>query len=115
VPPGSLDYWRDRITARGVDVAGPERRFEDPDGTRVELVTGESPLDPWGSGPVPVESAIRGIHGVAVLPADPYATASTLESLGGSPVLPDWAEEDRGMIESQPPAIDPPRSGGSNT
>lgn len=89
VPPGSLDYWADRLDAHAVDVAGPERRFdeavlrfEDPSGTRVELVTGESPVDPWTGGPVPAASAVRGIHGVTVLPANPYPTASTLETLG---------------------------------
>jgi glyoxalase family protein len=89
VPPDSLGYWADRLASRGVDVAGPERRFDervlrfaDPDGTRVELVTGESPLDPWRAGPVPERAAVRGLHGVTVLPANPYATASTLETLG---------------------------------
>jgi glyoxalase family protein len=89
VPPDSLGYWADRLGSHGVEVADPERRFdervlrvEDPDGTRVELVAGESSLDPWTGGPVGVESAIRGIHGVTVLPVNPYATASTLETLG---------------------------------
>lgn len=88
VPRGSLDYWADRLAENGVDSEYGERfgeavlRFEDPDGTRVELVAGESPLDPWASGPVPVGSAIRGLHGVAVLPTNPYATASTLDTLG---------------------------------
>jgi glyoxalase family protein len=89
VPPGSLDYWADRLDARGVDVRGPDRRFdervlrfEDPAGTRVELVTGESPLDPWTGGGVPGDAAVRGIQGVTVLPANPYATAGTLETLG---------------------------------
>ena len=88
VPPGSLDYWADRLVSHGVDARHGERfdesvlRFEDPDGTRVELAAGESALDPWESGPVPVASAIRGLHGVTVLPTNPYATASTLETLG---------------------------------
>lgn len=89
VPPDSLGYWADRLASRGIEVADPERRFdervlrfEDPDGTHVELVTGESSLDPWTGGPVPVGSSIRGIHGVAVLPTNPYATASTLRTLG---------------------------------
>ncbi|MFC6941312.1 VOC family protein [Salinirubellus sp. GCM10025818] len=88
VPPGSLDYWASRLEGRGVDPEYRERfdgtvlRFEDPDGTHVELVAGESPLDSWESGPVPAESAIRGIHGVTVLPTNPYATASTLKTLG---------------------------------
>ena len=101
VPPDSLDYWADRLAAQGIDARYRERfdervlRFEDPDGTRVELVTGESPIDPWASGPIPVGSAIRGIHGVTTLPANPYATASTLETLGFDLVgeEPDPADE----------------------
>ena len=45
VPPDSSPYWVDRLDSRGVDVEGPERRFdetvlrfEDPAETRVELV-----------------------------------------------------------------------------
>lgn len=45
-------------------------------------MTRESPIDPWTGGPVPDEAAIRGIHGVTVLPTNPYVTASTLETLG---------------------------------
>jgi glyoxalase family protein len=89
VPPDALGYWADRLGTHGVDVTGPERRFdgavlrfEDPNGTRVELVGGESPVEPWTGGSVPVESGIRGLHGVTVLPVNPYATASTLETLG---------------------------------
>ena len=89
VPPDSLEYWTDRLASFGVAVDGPVRRFdervlrfEDPAGTRVELVTGESPLDPWTGGGVPDDAAIRGIHGVTALPTNPYATASTLETLG---------------------------------
>ena len=89
VPPDSLSYWVDRLEERGVAVEGPERRFdervvriEDPAGTRIELVAGESPVEPWTGGPVPEEHAIRGVHGVTTLPTNPYATASTLETLG---------------------------------
>jgi len=89
VPPGALSYWVDRLAERGVDVEEPDRRFdervvrfEDPAGTQIELVTGESPVEPWTGGGVPADAAIRGVHGVATLPADPYATASTLETLG---------------------------------
>jgi glyoxalase family protein len=89
VPEGSLDYWSDRMPQEGVDVAEPAERFgervlafEDPDGTRVELVEQDAPVEPWTGGGVPAERAIRGIHGVTVLPTNPYATAGTLETLG---------------------------------
>ncbi|WP_096393472.1 VOC family protein [Halorubrum trapanicum] len=93
VPPDSLGYWRDRLADRGVE-AGPidsDARFgdrgltlADPSGTRVELVaTPENDeSDPWTDGPVPAAHAIRGLRGVTALPADPYGTASVLETLG---------------------------------
>ena len=88
VPPDSLDYWRARLGDRGVETEVRERfgetalRFEDPAGTRLELVGAASPGDPWEGGPVPTDAAIRGIHGVTALPTNPYATASVLETLG---------------------------------
>jgi len=89
IPDGSVGYWTDRLAEHGVAVEGPvERfdetvlRFEDPDGTHLELVTGESAVDPWTDGPIPAEHAIRGIHGVTLLSAAPYQTASVLDTLG---------------------------------
>ncbi|MFC4358176.1 VOC family protein [Halobium salinum] len=89
VPPGSLDFWYERLTERGVDVEGPFERFDervlrlsDPDGTELELVTGESSVEPWTDGPVPARHAIRGIHGVTLLSASPFVTAGLLETLG---------------------------------
>ncbi|GAB3667856.1 VOC family protein [Halopiger thermotolerans] len=99
VPNESLEYWRDRLRERNVALAddGPiererfdERvlRFEDPVGTRLELVGGSpgeieaAAVEPWTAGPVPADAAIRGVHGVSTLSVNPYATASTLETLG---------------------------------
>jgi len=88
VPPEAADYWIDRLDERGVVTERRERfgdpvvRFEDPAGTRLELVAMGSPVEPWDEGPVPAERAIRGIHGVTTLPVDPYQTASVLETLG---------------------------------
>ncbi|WP_135820902.1 VOC family protein [Halostella litorea] len=89
IPRGSVSYWRDRLADRGVAVDGPFERLgetvlraSDPDGTRIELVTGESDVEPWADGPVPAEHAIRGIHGVTLLSTSVYVTASVLETLG---------------------------------
>ena len=89
IPPNSVSYWRDRLADHGVAVEGPFDRFDetvlrfaDPDGTRLELVTGDSDVEPWTNGSVPVEHAIRGIHGVTLLSANVYATASVLDTLG---------------------------------
>ncbi|ATW87235.1 glyoxalase family protein [Halohasta litchfieldiae] len=89
IPPESVDYWRDRLAAHDVAVDEISQRFDetairfrDPDGTQLELVTGESSVDPWTGGPVPTQHAIRGIHGVTLLSASTVATASVLETLG---------------------------------
>jgi len=93
VPPDSLGYWRDRLADRGVEAASldADARFgerglalADPAGTRVELIAApeSDESDPWTDGPVPAEHAVRGLHGVTALPADPYGTASVLETLG---------------------------------
>ncbi|WP_460921114.1 VOC family protein [Salinarchaeum chitinilyticum] len=89
IPPGSIEFWRDRLAERGVAVEGPLERFDetvlrfcDPDGTQLELVTGESSVEPWAGGPIPARHAVRGIHSVTLLPSDPYQTASLLETLG---------------------------------
>lgn len=94
VPEGSLEYWRGRLAIRDIAVQPRERfddrvlRFEDPVGTRLELVAGSaaaleaSGVEPWTDGPVPADAAIRGLHGVSTLSVNPYATAGTLETLG---------------------------------
>lgn len=52
VPPKSLDYWAERLTDRDVATERSDRfgeavlRFEDPAGTRLELVATDSPLPP---------------------------------------------------------------------
>jgi len=103
VPADSIDFWEDRLTGRGVTVDRAERfgepvlAFEDPDGTSLELVgvpdSGAARTDleagadhPWSGGSadgsVPVEHAIRGVRGVSVRSADPYVTASLLDTFG---------------------------------
>ena len=57
-------------------------RFSDPDGTRLELVTGEQSIEPWAEGPIPTRHAIRGIHGVTLLSTDIFVSASVLQTLG---------------------------------
>lgn len=85
VPEGSLEYWLDRLADRGAERT---ERFDervvsvrDPDGTPIELVAGDVPGAPWTE-TVSEEAAIRAIHGVTLLSANPYATAAILETLG---------------------------------
>ncbi|WP_363463424.1 ring-cleaving dioxygenase [Halogeometricum borinquense] len=89
IPPNSVSYWRDRLTEHGVAIAEQTERFDetvlrfsDSDGTQLELVTGESSVDPWVNGTVPSQHAIRGIHGVTLLSTNVFVTASVLDTLG---------------------------------
>ncbi|QPV64990.1 VOC family protein [Halosimplex litoreum] len=103
IPADSVEFWQDRLAERGVTVDRIERfgepilAFEDPDGTSLELVgvaadeTGPTDLDagadhPWTDespeGSVPGEHAVRGVHGVSIRSADPYVTASLLDTFG---------------------------------
>ena len=89
IPGGSVDYWVDRLDDLDVDRDEPTERFgetvlsfRDGDGQPIELVEAESPVEPWADGPVPAEHAIRGVHGVTLLPARPDATGDVLEHLG---------------------------------
>jgi glyoxalase family protein len=75
VPPAALDFWVARLAASGVDVGGPEERFDeqvlsfaDPDGLLLELAVPPTPdpREPWAEGPVPPEHAIRGVHAVTL-------------------------------------------------
>jgi len=89
IPSNSVSYWQDRLAEHDVTVEGPLNRFDetilrfsDPDGTKLELVTGESDVEPWANGSVPTQHAIRGIHGVTLLSTNIFVTASVLETLG---------------------------------
>ena len=89
IPEGSAAYWYDRLDSRGVDADAPTERFDetavafrDYDGNHLELVTADSPLPRTTDGSVPEQHAIRGFHGVTLLSASVYHTASALEVLG---------------------------------
>lgn len=75
VPPGSLEYWHDRLKSKHIAVDSRERRarspslsFCDHDGLRLELVANDavSPSKVSWLGPVPVDHAICGLHGITI-------------------------------------------------
>ncbi|GAA1393484.1 ring-cleaving dioxygenase [Pseudonocardia kongjuensis] len=93
VPPESLGWWQGRLAGLGVPVDGPVTRddeevltLRDPDGLVVELVA--APGDHrsgWdGSGHVPAEHAVRGLHAVTLSEADAEPTHRMLAELGMS-------------------------------
>lgn len=75
IPVNSTGYWVDRLSKQGIEVEGPETRFDeevvrfsDADGLAYELVARDNgpATSVWEDGPVPPEHAIRGFHGVTI-------------------------------------------------
>lgn len=68
VPAGSLEFWARRLDEHGLDTEGSNRGigFEDPDGLSLALVAVQTQGDGGGSGTVPAEYAIRGVHGIVL-------------------------------------------------
>ncbi|HEU4333111.1 MAG TPA: ring-cleaving dioxygenase [Candidatus Eisenbacteria bacterium] len=94
IPPGSLDWWGDRLARYGTAVGGAETRFGekalplvDPHGLRVALVETEQPahrsFTAHDGSPVPAEKQIRGLHGARALERQLAPTASFLETVMG--------------------------------
>lgn len=100
IPEGAVRYWEDRLNERGIETYGPRQRFgdevlqfRDHDGLPVELVTGESDLEPWGDGPVPEEYAIRGFYGTTFRPDNAQRTGEVLELLGFEEIGQDYTAQ----------------------
>lgn len=89
---GTLEYWKDRLKAAGVEGAEVGERFgehvltfSDPDGLALALVQtrGERPFAVWEDGPVPEEAQIRGIHAVRIEVTDLGPTRDVLTGVLG--------------------------------
>ena len=94
VPPGSLDFWSERLQQHGVNVGSLESRFgeaalplRDPHGLHVAL--GESqdslgrPFSPWERSPIAKEHQIRGLESARLVERDLVRTSSFLtEAMG---------------------------------
>lgn len=68
-PADSLDFWQQRLAARGITAQRQTRfdeevlRFSDPDGIPLELVAvAEDPRSGWDGALLPPEFALRGLH-----------------------------------------------------
>lgn len=92
IPAAAVGYWTHRLIANGVAHDAPQKRFgetvlsfRDPDGMRLSLVAvpGSESEPAWNNGEVPVESAIRGFHGVTLLLDKTEATAAILRDVFG--------------------------------
>jgi glyoxalase family protein len=90
VPEGSLGYWEDRLSSKGVtglkreETFGEKRlNFGGPDGDGFALVeVKEDARAPWTENGVDADHAIRGFHSVAMRLRDEGATAELLKYMG---------------------------------
>jgi glyoxalase family protein len=94
VPPGSLDFWNDRLLRSETKLAPTESRFglptlplRDPHGLRVALVESQDslsrPFTPWDQSPIPVEHQIRGLESARLVERDLIRTSSFLTDAMG--------------------------------
>ncbi|MDZ4859691.1 MAG: ring-cleaving dioxygenase [Candidatus Hydrogenedentes bacterium] len=89
VPVDAINYWSSRLKQFGVSNDAPIERFSepvlhitDPDGLGLDIVGVEKPGgQPWTAGPVPVEHAIQGFHGVTISEEGYESTANVLTKL----------------------------------
>lgn len=92
IPENAIPFWIERLNLYEVPFRKPYRRFDEevvtffsPDGLQMELVahSGAEARDAWEGGPVPVEHAIRGFHGISLGERQGEPTARMLsENLG---------------------------------
>jgi len=94
VPPGTLDFWSDRLQERGVTVSPLESRFgrtalplRDPHGLRVALVENEEalkrPFTSWKESLVPERYQVRGLESARMVERDLVRTTSFLTAAMG--------------------------------
>jgi glyoxalase family protein len=92
IPSGSIGFWQDYLSGKGMTTHPLEQRFgmevlsfDDPDGMRIELV--ESDASPtvryWEMGPIPQAHALNGFHSVTLWLAEIEPTADLLVSQMG--------------------------------
>src|SRR5256885_6145577 len=94
VPPGSLDFWGERLQRHGVNVRPLESRFgqpalplRDPHGLHVALVENEDSLGrsfaSWKGSPIPEQHQIRGLESARLVERDLVRTTSFLTGAMG--------------------------------
>ena len=98
VPPGTLDFWGQRLESYAVTADPVESRFgervlplADAHGLRLALVESESamrrPFESWDGSPIPVGQQIRGLEGARMLERELVPTTLFLTSVLGFSLL----------------------------
>ena len=86
LPAAALSYWQDRLQALDVPFESAHSPFgqavlrcQDPDGLKLDLVAVDDPGgQPPQGGPVPADSALRGLYNVTIAELQTEATADLL-------------------------------------
>lgn len=103
IPPGSMEYWQERLTTAGIEVRQPETRFGesvlpfvDPHGMTLSLTETETyeqfAFDRWDRSPVPADYQIRALGSVRLTVRDDSSTTEFLaEAFGFSYAATDGA------------------------
>jgi len=98
IPPGSLEFWADRLAHYGVTAAAVEQRFgmrvlplTDPHGLRVALVENPAavsrPFTPWEESSVAPERQIRGLESARLRERELAQTSAFLTGVLGFELL----------------------------
>jgi glyoxalase family protein len=91
VPRNALAFWRERLGEHAVKINPSVARFgdefltiADPDGMQLKVMAVENPGGhAWEAGPVPIQHAVRGMHGITVSQEGYENTAKLLtETMG---------------------------------
>jgi glyoxalase family protein len=114
IPASSVEYWEDRLEVAPMATRYPTTErfgrtvipFRDHDGQPLELITGESDVEPWDGGAVPAEHGLRGFHGVTIHPDNVHHTAEVLEVLGFEEAAHEATPQDGDWTRFQRPGTD---------
>jgi glyoxalase family protein len=108
VPTTSKEYWMSHLEDKGIDYVKPFERFgkeviglQDPDGLHLELVfdSAADEIDGWDGGPIPAQSAIRGLYGATLAQKKYQPTGKLLEGFLGFELMDQF--DDRYLYKSE--------------
>jgi glyoxalase family protein len=129
IPPGSMDFWQDRLKDYQISFTKSERfaetylQFVDYDGLKLEMVEREAgPQSTWSFAGISVGQAIKGFGGAVLYSTNPAQTAQVLmTTMGLEQVGQDVgylrfkASGDLGNLIDMPASAVPQGNGGAGT
>ncbi|MEY8748674.1 ring-cleaving dioxygenase [Paenibacillus tundrae] len=90
IPPGSMDFWQDRLESYNIQVTKTSRfneqflQFEDSEGLRLELVERqEGANSTWAHEGIATDQAIKGFGGAVLFSVNPARTMDALDKILG--------------------------------